>query len=511
MARPSSSILSTLDHLPWYLVDGLRVAWKGLDYGAAPFTGDNHHRLLDQVISKVKGRSVFQPSFYSQGFGPASIYPNVAKNLRLHSTQGVHVSPHSNAKPSDIDIPVPNVSLTHSIHGRDFARVFEGRFTSNAVNIPGVGSFLPEESHQVSFQMVIPTSWEDKHAKDEFNMTKPFVIYLPGTGEHGFRRRRHCNSYPLAKAGVASIILEGPYYGNRRPRYQSASKLHHFSDLIVLGRSTIEDTISLVKWLQHNCPINNSIIGDVIGVPNSSQLDPIHTSSGNLSSIFNMDIQKSPIVLAGVSKAGLHAAMTASLIRDIPVGVCSWLGPPSASQVFICGALSGGVDWVALSKDSSNAPLLRAIDELEEILGPVCDDFDPIRDINYFLGTPIGKSNFQAHLSLFPNTGVDQSFNEKKLLQTYHLLARASRLTDICNYNPPTLRSDAAIFTTASVDAYVPATPAVTAFWRHIKDSWKGAEIQTIRGGHVSGAIFSLNEYFNTVLRVIKILNKSTT
>lgn len=39
----------------------------------------------------------------------------------------------------------------------------------------------------------------------------PFVVILPGTGDHNFRRRRQCVSAALARSGVASVILEGPF------------------------------------------------------------------------------------------------------------------------------------------------------------------------------------------------------------------------------------------------------------------------------------------------------------
>ncbi len=50
-------------------------------------------------------------------------------------------------------------------------------------------------------------------------------------------------------------------------------------------------------------------------------------------------------MLSGTSMGGLHAAMVASL-TPAPVGVVSWLGPPSAAPVFTRGVLAThGMEW----------------------------------------------------------------------------------------------------------------------------------------------------------------------
>lgn len=77
-------------------------------------------------------------------------------------------------------------------------------------------------------------------------------MLLPGTGEHGYLHRRTSVALPLARLGVATLvgaesmeqcllrlmelttwcvaflavqILEGPFYGKRRPSDQRGSKL----------------------------------------------------------------------------------------------------------------------------------------------------------------------------------------------------------------------------------------------------------------------------------------------
>ena len=46
------------------------------------------------------------------------------------------------------------------------------------------------------------------------------------------------------------MILESPYYGSRRPPWQEGSKLKRVSDLLTLGRATIEESLYLLSWAQ---------------------------------------------------------------------------------------------------------------------------------------------------------------------------------------------------------------------------------------------------------------------
>jgi hypothetical protein len=73
------------------------------------------------------------------------------------------------------------------------------------------------------------------------------VLYLPGTGDHGFALRRRL-AHGLLRRGVAALILEGPFYGRRRPPSQPGAKLRHVTDLLLLGRTTIEVFHPALFW-----------------------------------------------------------------------------------------------------------------------------------------------------------------------------------------------------------------------------------------------------------------------
>lgn len=73
------------------------------------------------------------------------------------------------------------------------------------------------------------------HQRDKI----PLVSLLVHTGDHGYNVRLKNNAIPLAQEGVASIIIENPYYGQRKPEGQFRSSLLHvnlsFFDLICLN------------------------------------------------------------------------------------------------------------------------------------------------------------------------------------------------------------------------------------------------------------------------------------
>ncbi len=56
---------------------------------------------------------------------------------------------------------------------------------------------------------------------------------------------------PLLKEyGIASIILENPFYGLRKPKEQLRSSLHNVSDLFVMGGALILETLALLHWCE---------------------------------------------------------------------------------------------------------------------------------------------------------------------------------------------------------------------------------------------------------------------
>ncbi|CAL8141211.1 unnamed protein product [Orchesella dallaii] len=192
-----------------------------------------------------------------------------------------------------------------------------------AKHLPGL---LPEVAETAHFQMVLPYKWTTKD--------RPIVIQMAGTGDHHFWRRRHLLARPLLKEhGIASIILENPFYGFRKPKEQRRSNLLNVSDIFVMGGSLILEAMALLRWCERE--------------------------------------NYGPFCLHGISMGGHMASLAATnWPKPIPLVPClSW---STASGVFTKGVMAGAIDWKSLETQFLADKVYR--DELSKMLEP--DDTD---------------------------------------------------------------------------------------------------------------------------------------
>ena len=246
------------------------------------------------------------------------------------------------------------------------ARIYEGWFETP---VASTYKLLPYESRRAHVQYVVPyggdggdeirfgaargiagtrttaNSMESTRSGLDFREYTPrsTVVHLAATGDHGYSRRLLAYALPLARQhNIASVILESPFYGIRKPSYQNRSKLKRLSDLLLLGKATIEESLYVLRWL------------DGIG-------------------------QGQRNVISGVSMGGVHACMVASMYSRFAgegalggvgeerseggneggpgehhernrgvVGVVPLLAPRSASEAYCRGALRVGTSWDGL-------------------------------------------------------------------------------------------------------------------------------------------------------------------
>jgi len=276
----------------------------------------------------------------------------------------------------------------------------EGVFQTPAMEIK---HRLPAESLQARALFVTP----EKVGSNDVITQGPAVILLAGTGEHGYRRRLSTVALPLAKqSGISSIILESPFYGTRRPPNQIGSKLRQVTDLALMGRVTLEETCSLLRLLSEDYSINN-------------------------------------LAISGVSMGGLHSAMAATL-SPLPVGVVSWLGPPSATPVFTEGLLSRFCEWKRLQTELGTKALAK--DMMRQVLG----------------------------------------------------------LTDIANFPPP-VDPTRGIFVIAENDLYVPKDLCMNMWLSMQQGQWRGSTIKLVPGGHVSATIFGAKAMRRCIEKVLNV------
>lgn len=133
-----------------------------------------------------------------------------------------------------------DIRLSHGREVNHSQHVCKGEFISPLSKIiPGA---LPKESEVARFELVLPVNSQS---------LRPVCIHLAGTGDHFFWRRRHFMASPLGKdLGIASIILENPFYGSRKPKSQIRSSVIHVSDIFVMGAALLVECVALMLWCE---------------------------------------------------------------------------------------------------------------------------------------------------------------------------------------------------------------------------------------------------------------------
>lgn len=181
-------------------------------------------------------------------------------------------------------------------------KILEGHFISPLTHyVPGI---LPVESLVARFQFITPRRWNSKH--------RPVCIHLAGTGDHHFWRRRTLMARPMIKeACMASLLLENPYYGCRKPKDQIRSCLKNVSDLFVMGGALVLESAALLHWLERE--------------------------------------GYGPLGMTGISMGG-HMASLAVTNWPKPLPLIPCLSWSTASAVFTTGVLSKAVNWRELEK-----------------------------------------------------------------------------------------------------------------------------------------------------------------
>lgn len=290
----------------WDSINAMGTQWRKLD---SVFQCGKHDAMLDRFIGSLRAKNVFHSSNYFQdGFGDQEATAQYGNSF----FQTLH-EPDYKPNPIETICFGERISWKNGNTNASGVSIQECSFTTSA---KAISHILPQECLKARFLLVSPKSNQSAGTLPTRGSLGPTVILLAGTGEHTFGRRASL-AIPLAeRAGISSIILESPYYGSRRPSQQPGAKLRTVSDLPTLGRCTIEETASLIRYFL--------------------------TDNG-----YSTDM-----CTAGVSMGGLHAAMSASAIPTTSVGVVSWLGPPSAVAVFTEGLLSRFCEWDMLKRET---------------------------------------------------------------------------------------------------------------------------------------------------------------
>ncbi|XP_024967756.1 protein ABHD18-like isoform X2 [Cynara cardunculus var. scolymus] len=268
------------------------------------------HYVLDHVYGAFMHRTMLSPLFFSRGWGGTQL-----DLLEKMIKQIFPVVGGQNLPPRLIQPIWRTVWETKSACLKE--GVFKTPCDEQLINA------LPPESHIARVAFLAP-KFVPSHKM-------ACVVHLAGTGDHSFERRLRLGG-PLLKENIATMVLE------RRPLLQTGSKLLCVSDLLLLGRATIEEARSLLHWLDSEAGYGK------MGV-------------------------------CGLSMGGVHAAMVGSL-HPTPIATFPFLSPHSAVVAFCEGVLKHATAWEALRQDLSAA---MTLDEVRERMRQVLSLTDVTR------------------------------------------------------------------------------------------------------------------------------------
>jgi len=247
------------------------------------------HRLADlAMVSAVPGARL-----YADGFGDREALEEMVEHIRSRA----------------IREPVAEVDLRWDgpAEPKGWVSRRRGRFRSPFAHRQ------PAESHDAVIELIEP---HDRQSKNEL----PICLLLAATGEEGFFLRRRF-ALGLAERGIASILLENPLYGERRPRGQLGPVLRTVEAQFAMNLATVAEARALLAWARAR---GHRLVG-----------------------------------VSGYSQGGIMAAFAASL-SDFPVAVVPRGSGSAAAPIFTNAALSRRIHWPRLSAEIGSVERARA-------------------------------------------------------------------------------------------------------------------------------------------------------
>ncbi|PNJ83888.1 ABHD18 isoform 4 [Pongo abelii] len=342
-------------------------------------------------------------------------------------------------------------------------KILDGHFVSPMAHY--VPDIMPIESVIARFQFIVPKEWNSKY--------RPVCIHLAGTGDHHYWRRRTLMARPMIKeARMASLLLENPYYGCRKPKDQVRSSLKNVSDLFVMGGALVLESAALLHWLERE--------------------------------------GYGPLGMTGISMGGHMASLAVSnWPKPMPLIPClSW---STASGVFTTtDSFKMGQEFV--KHFSSSADKLTNLNLVSRTLNlDISNQVVSQKPADCHNSSKTSVSATSEGL-LLQDTSKMKCFNQtlstnkssytSRNPQSYHLLSKEQRrnslrkeslifmkgvmdeCTHVANFSVP-VDPSLIIVVQAKEDAYIPRTGV-----RSLQEIWPGCEIRYLEGGHISAYLF---------------------
>nr|XP_028600296.1 protein ABHD18 isoform X2 [Podarcis muralis] len=344
-------------------------------------------------------------------------------------------------------------------------KILDGQFISPLAHY--VPDIMPPESITARFQFLVPKLWNSKY--------RPVCIHLAGTGDHYFWRRRTLMARPMIKeACMASLLLENPYYGCRKPKDQLRSCLKNVSDLFVMGGALVLESAVLLHWLEREGygPLGMTGIsmgghGVLSKAVNWRQLEKQYYSE----SVYEEEI------IQMLEYCGTDSfKMGQDFVKNSPGSVDSLSNLDLHS-----GMLNLETRSKALSSEAghcisgSRTPLSASAE------GLLVQEASKMQCINQTFSTSSSSNkdftSNQKHLI----SGKRDSLQRESLRFMKGVMDECTHVANFSVPVDPTL----IIVVQAKEDAYIPRTGV-----RSLQEIWPGCEIRYLEGGHVSAYLF---------------------
>ncbi len=191
-------------------------------------------------------------------------------------------------------VPIPDIPIEEGPEWQDDS------LTARDLCFESPGRFLPEASRLARARLVKGPGEPDR-----------LVVIMAAWNDHGYRGRRRLVR-DLADRGIASVMLEQPFYGERRTRSDEEQPITTVADFMWMGRSAVLEGRVLADHFRRR--------GHRVGVTGYSM-------GGNM--------------------AGFLAAT-----MPFPVAPALLAAPFSPGPPFLHGILQTTIDWEALGGDT---------------------------------------------------------------------------------------------------------------------------------------------------------------
>ncbi|XP_040106464.1 protein ABHD18 isoform X3 [Oryx dammah] len=342
-------------------------------------------------------------------------------------------------------------------------KILDGHFVSPMAHY--VPDIMPIESVIARFQFIVPKEWNSKY--------RPACIHLAGTGDHHYWRRRTLMARPMIKeARMASLLLENPYYGCRKPKDQIRSSLKNVSDLFVMGGALVLESAALLHWLEREGYGPLGMTGISMG--------------GHMASLAVSNWPKPmPLIpcLSWSTASGVFTTtdsfkMGQEFVKRFPSSADKLTNLNLVSRTLNLDMTGQVVSPKPVECHKSSKTSISATSE-----GLLLQDTSKMDCFNQTLST-----NKSSYTSCRPQSchllSKEQRRNNLQKESLIFMKGVMDECTHVANFSVP-VDPSLIIVVQAKEDAYIPRTGV-----RSLQEIWPGCEIRYLEGGHISAYLF---------------------